>query len=144
VAGLLSGRVSSGVLVDSVLDRLPDAALLAGLALAAGLDTSTWAALAAALFGSLQVPYVRASYEASFGQPFPPSASRLGVGRDVRLLLVAVSAVALQPFAGLLAVALLANLEVAHRLAQCGGGGRSTSLRRRPAGTEPSSSRPRP
>lgn len=79
---------------------------------------STWAALAAALFGSLQVPYVRASYEASFGQPFPPSTYRLGVGRDVRLLLVAVSAVALQPFAGLLAVALLANLEVAHRLAR--------------------------
>ena len=38
--------------------------------------------------------------------------------RRVRLLLVAVSAVALQPFAGLLTVALLANLEVAHRLAR--------------------------
>jgi 1L-myo-inositol 1-phosphate cytidylyltransferase / CDP-L-myo-inositol myo-inositolphosphotransferase len=109
---------AAGAFLDSVLDRLADAALLAGLALAAGLDTATWAALAAALFGSLQVPYVRASYEASFGQPFPPSTYRLGVGRDVRLLLVALSAVALQPFAGLLAVALLANVEVAHRLAR--------------------------
>jgi 1L-myo-inositol 1-phosphate cytidylyltransferase / CDP-L-myo-inositol myo-inositolphosphotransferase len=109
---------AAGAFLDSVLDRLADAAILAGLALAAGLDTATWAALAAALFGSLQVPYVRASYEASFGRPFPPSTYRLGVGRDVRLLLVALSAVALQPFAGLLAVALLANVEVAHRLAR--------------------------
>jgi len=108
----------SGAFLDSVLDRIADAALLAGLALAAGLDTATWAALAAALFGSLQVPYVRASYEASFGQPFPPSTYRLGAGRDVRLLVVAVSAVALQPLGGLVAVALLANLEVAHRVAR--------------------------
>jgi CDP-L-myo-inositol myo-inositolphosphotransferase len=108
----------AGAFLDSVLDRIADAAVLAGLALAAGLDTATWAALAAALFGSLQVPYVRASYEASFGRPFPPSAYRLGVGRDVRLLVVAVSAVALQPFGGLVAVALLANLEVAHRVAR--------------------------
>jgi 1L-myo-inositol 1-phosphate cytidylyltransferase / CDP-L-myo-inositol myo-inositolphosphotransferase len=107
-----------GAFRDSVLDRLADATLLAGLALAAGLDTATWVALAAALFGSLQVPYVRASYEASFGQPFPPSTHWLAAGRDVRLLLVAAAAVALQPFAGLLAVALLANLEVAHRLAR--------------------------
>jgi hypothetical protein len=74
--------------------------------------------LVAALFGTLQVPYVRASYEASFRRPFPPSTSRLGGGRDVRLLIVAVSAVALQPLAGLLAVALLANLELARRLAR--------------------------
>jgi phosphatidylglycerophosphate synthase len=81
----------AGAFLDSVLDRIADAA---------GLDTPTWAALAAGLFGSLQVPYVRASYEASFGQPFPPPTHRLGVGRDVRLLVVAVSAVALQPFGG--------------------------------------------
>jgi choline kinase/phosphatidylglycerophosphate synthase len=108
----------AGAFLDSVLDRLADAAILAGLALASGLDTATWSTLVAALYGSLQVPYVRASYEASFGRPFPPSIYRLGAGRDVRLLVVAVSAVALQPFAGLLAVALLANLEVAHRLAR--------------------------
>jgi hypothetical protein len=83
--------------------------ICAPYALGAGLDTATWATFAAATFDSLQVPYVRASYEASFGRSFPASTSRLGVGRDVRLL-VAVSAVALQPFAGLLAVALLANL----------------------------------
>jgi choline kinase/phosphatidylglycerophosphate synthase len=108
----------AGAFFDSALDRLADGAVLAGLALASGLDTATWATLVAALFGTLQVPYVRASYEASFRRPFPPSTSRLGGGRDVRLLIVAVSAVTLQPFAGLLAVALLANLEVARRLAR--------------------------
>ena len=105
-----------GGFLDSVLDRVADAALLAGLALAAGLDTATWAALTAALFGSLLVPYVRASYEASFGRPFPSSAARLGAGRDVRLLVVALAALALQPLWGLVAVAVLANLEAAHRL----------------------------
>jgi 1L-myo-inositol 1-phosphate cytidylyltransferase / CDP-L-myo-inositol myo-inositolphosphotransferase len=108
----------AGAFFDSVLDRLADTAVLAGLAFASGLDTATWAMLVAALFGTLQVPYVRASYEASFRRPFPPSTSRLGGGRDVRLLIVAVSAVALQPLAGLLAVALLANLELARRLAR--------------------------
>jgi 1L-myo-inositol 1-phosphate cytidylyltransferase / CDP-L-myo-inositol myo-inositolphosphotransferase len=105
-----------GGFLDSVLDRIADAALLAGLALAAGLDTATWAALTAALFGSLLVPYVRASYEASFSRPFPSSAARLGAGRDVRLLVVALAALALQPLWGLVAVAVLANLEAAHRL----------------------------
>ena len=105
-----------GGFLDSVLDRIADAALLAGLALAAGLDTATWAALTAALFGSLLVPYVRASYEASFSRPFPSSAARLGAGRDVRLLVVALAALALQPLGGLVAVAILANLEAAHRL----------------------------
>lgn len=105
-----------GGFLDSVLDRIADAALLAGLALAAGLDTATWAALTAALFGSLLVPYVRASYEASFNRPFPSSTARLGAGRDVRLLVVALAALALQPLWGLVAVAVLANLEAAHRL----------------------------
>lgn len=105
-----------GGFLDSVLDRAGDAAVLVGLAVAAGLDTASSAALAAALFGTLQVPYVRASYEASFARPFPAaSISRLGAGRDVRLLLIAVFAVALQPFLALLVTAALANLEAARR-----------------------------
>ena len=43
------------------------------------------------------------------------SISRLGAGRDVRLLLIAVLAVALQPFLGLAVTAVLANLEAARR-----------------------------
>jgi len=104
-----------GGFLDSVLDRAGDAALLAGLALAAGLDTASWAALAVALFGTLQVPYIRARYEASFAHPLPSSSYRFGASRDVRLLLIAVFAVALQPFLGLAVTAALANLEVARR-----------------------------
>ena len=40
-----------GGFLDSVLDRAADAAVLAALAVAAGLDATTWALLAAALFG---------------------------------------------------------------------------------------------
>jgi CDP-L-myo-inositol myo-inositolphosphotransferase len=105
----------SGGFLDSVLDRVGDAALLVGLAVAAGLDAATVGALAAALFGSLQVPYVKASYEAAFARPFPPALTRLGVGRDVRLFVIAVFAIALQPFWGLAVTAVLANLEAARR-----------------------------
>jgi 1L-myo-inositol 1-phosphate cytidylyltransferase / CDP-L-myo-inositol myo-inositolphosphotransferase len=109
-------RASSyGGFLDSVLDRAGDAAVLVGLAVAAGLDTASYAALAAALFGTLQVPYIRASYEASFARPLPASVYRFGAGRDVRLLLIAVFAVALQPFLGLAVTAALANLEAARR-----------------------------
>ena len=105
----------SGGFLDTVLDRTADAAILVGLAVAAGLGTATFAAFAAALFGSLQVPYVKASYEASFGRPFPASIYRTGLGRDARLLAVAVSAVVLQPLAGLIAVAALASAEAVRR-----------------------------
>jgi hypothetical protein len=47
----------------------------------------------------------------------PPSTARIGVGRDVRLLLVALCAIALQPLWGLIAVAVLANVEAARRFA---------------------------
>ena len=104
-----------GGFLDSVLDRAGDAAVLVGLAVAAGLDTASYAALAAALFGTLQVPYIRASYEAAFARPLPASLYRLGAGRDVRLLLIAVFAVALQPFLGLAVTAALANLEAVRR-----------------------------
>jgi CDP-L-myo-inositol myo-inositolphosphotransferase len=104
-----------GGFLDSVLDRAGDAAVLVGLAVAAGLDTASYALFAAALFGTLQVPYIRASYEAAFGRPLPASLYRLGAGRDVRLLLIAVFAIALQPFLALAVTAALANIEAARR-----------------------------
>jgi 1L-myo-inositol 1-phosphate cytidylyltransferase / CDP-L-myo-inositol myo-inositolphosphotransferase len=106
-----------GGFLDSVLDRAGDAAVLVGLALGAGLDTASYVALAAALFGTLQVPYIRASYEAAFARPLPASLYHLGAGRDVRLFLIAVFAIALQPFLGLAVTAALANLEAARRFA---------------------------
>ena len=106
---------AAGSFLDSILDRIAEAAVLTGLAVAAGLDGWMWLAYAGALVGALLIPYVKASYEASFGKAFPASAYRVGIGHDVRLLLVAVAAVALQPAAGLVAVAVLANAEVVRR-----------------------------
>jgi hypothetical protein len=94
-----------------VLDRAADAAVLAALAVAAGLSTATWPVLGAALFGSLMTPYVKAAYEAAYRHPLPRPISLLNAGRDVRLLLVFLSAVVLQPFWGLVALAVLTNAE---------------------------------
>jgi 1L-myo-inositol 1-phosphate cytidylyltransferase / CDP-L-myo-inositol myo-inositolphosphotransferase len=105
-----------GGFLDSVLDRVGDAALLIGLAVAAGPGTATWSALVAALFGSLVVPYVKASYEAAFDRPMPPGAGG-SFGRDTRMLVVALAAVSLQPFAGLVAVAAVSYIEGARRFA---------------------------
>jgi CDP-L-myo-inositol myo-inositolphosphotransferase len=106
-----------GGFLDAVLDRAADAAVLAALAAAAGLDATTWALLAAALFGSLMTPYVQAAYEATHRSPLPRPRLPLTAGRDVRLLVVALSAVALQPLWGLLALAVLTNAEALRRLA---------------------------
>lgn len=115
-----------GAFVDSLLDRVVDAGVLAVLAVAAGPGDTTWALLGAALFGSLMTPYVKAAYEASFHHPLPPAA--VAAGRDVRLLVAALSAVALQPLAGLAALSALANAEVLWRA------GRAIWAPRGPAG----------
>jgi len=104
-----------GGFLDSVLDRAADAAVLAALAVAAGLDATTWALLAAALFGSLMTPYVKAAYEAAYRRPLPRPISPINAGRDVRLLVASLSAVALQPFWGLVVLAILANAEAVQR-----------------------------
>jgi choline kinase/phosphatidylglycerophosphate synthase len=106
----------SGAFLDSVLDRVGDAAILVGLAVAAGFGTATLVLLVAALVTSALVPYVKASYEASFGRPLPPPPLAGGFGRDARLLTVAVFAIVMQPLAALAATALLASFEVGHRL----------------------------
>jgi choline kinase/phosphatidylglycerophosphate synthase len=98
-----------GGFLDTVLDRAADAALLVALAAAAGLDASTWPLLVAALFGSLMTPYVKAVYEATHRNPLPHPPPPLNLGRDVRLLAASLSAVALQPFWGLVALAVLTN-----------------------------------
>ena len=94
-----------GGFLDSVLDRAADAAVLAALAVAAGLDATTSALLAAALFGSLMTPYVKAAYEAAYRRPLPRPISPINAGRDVRLLVASLSAIALQPLWGLVALA---------------------------------------
>jgi CDP-L-myo-inositol myo-inositolphosphotransferase len=104
-----------GAFMDSLLDRVGDVVLLAALAVAAGAGTATWTALAAALVGCLFVPYVKAAFETTAAISFP--ASRLSFGRDARMLTIAISAVALQPLAGLVAVATLSAIEAVTRSA---------------------------
>ena len=97
-----------------MLDRAADAAVLAALAVAAGLDATTWALLAAALFGSLMTPYEGGLRG---GLPPPTAAPDLADQRGARrppprrLL----SAIALQPLWGLVALAILTNAEAVQR-----------------------------
>lgn len=105
---------AAGEFLDTVLDRVADAAIVGALALAVGGETA-WAIAAAALFGSLAVPFVKAAYHRSFGRPLPTPPARLGAGRDLRLALVALACIALQPLAGLVALAVVANAEAARR-----------------------------
>ena len=104
-----------GAFLDSVLDRVGDVVLLAALAVAAGAGTATWPALAAALVGSLFVPYLKAAFETTARTSFPTS--RLSFGRDARMLTIAICAVALQPLTGLVAVASLSAVEAVTRSA---------------------------
>lgn len=104
-----------GAFLDSVLDRVGDVMLLAALAVAAGAGTATWMALAAALVGCLFVPYVKAAFETTASISFPTL--RLSFGRDARMLTIAICAVALQPLAGLVAVASLSAVEAVTRSA---------------------------
>jgi hypothetical protein len=78
---------------------------------------------------------VKASYEAAFERPLPPGTGG-SFGRDTRMLVVALAAVSLQPFAGLVAVAAVSYIEAARRFAA---GWRSGALAARPVARAPQS-----
>ena len=124
----------AGEFLDTVLDRVADGAVIAGLAVAAGGQTA-WIVAAAALFGSLAVPFVKAAFHRSFGRPLPAPPSRIGAGRDLRLLLAALSAVTLMPLLGLVALAIVGNLEAARRFLAGWRAGRPQRHRRTPVRT---------
>lgn len=113
-ASLRSTR--AGAFFDPVLDRIADAALLVALAVAAGLGPATSIALAVALFGTLFGTCVNALYEAVYRRPPPRPLLPMSLGHDVRLLAIAVFAIVLQPFWGLVAVAVIASVESGQRL----------------------------
>ena len=104
-----------GALLDGVLDRLADAAILAGLgvwALSDGLPPSWTVALVAAAITAALLSMATKDRIAALGLP-PGPEHRLGYllcGRDGRLLLVAVFAVVGKPEAALVAVALTSGL----------------------------------
>ncbi len=104
-----------GALLDGVLDRLADAAILAGLgvwALSAGVPAALTVALVAAAVTAALLSMATKDRIAAIGLP-PGPEHRLGYllcGRDGRLLLVAVFAVIGKPEVALAAVALTSGL----------------------------------
>jgi choline kinase/phosphatidylglycerophosphate synthase len=111
----------SGALLDGILDRIADAAVLAGLAIWALETTETsellMVAVVAATAGSM---LSMASKDRIAALRIPPPSERgigflLG-GRDARLLLVAVAALLGRPELGLLAVAVTSGLSLIVRL----------------------------
>ncbi|MGA8113701.1 MAG: CDP-alcohol phosphatidyltransferase family protein [Actinocatenispora sp.] len=93
-----------GALLDTILDRYADLAVVAGLVLAAGGAASDWAWGFAAAAASMLISYVNA---------LVPTAPRRLLRRDVRLLVCAVGGVALVPWWALVVLAVVGNLDVA-------------------------------
>src|SRR4051794_29168508 len=115
-----------GALLDTLLDRIVDVALLAALAISAGLRSTTWAVLAVAVFVSVFVPYVKAAFESTAHASFPPA--RAAFGRDARMLVIAIAAIALQPLVALVAVAALSTAEGLSRTVRALGAARVSDL----------------
>jgi choline kinase/phosphatidylglycerophosphate synthase len=102
----VSGRASRrGAALDTLLDRYADLAVVIGLVLGAGATSSVWAWGFAAGCGCLLISYVHA-----VGRD---TDVRLLFRREVRLLIFALAAIVGQPLAGLVAVAIAANLDTA-------------------------------
>jgi archaetidylinositol phosphate synthase len=106
----LTGRTSrAGALLDSVLDRWTDAALIIGLAFS---DLDSYAPVAFfALAGAFLVSYTRARAQ-SLGTDCPEGIAT----REVRMVLLVVAALFGQPLAGLWLVAGLSGITAVHRL----------------------------
>jgi phosphatidylglycerophosphate synthase len=122
----LRGR-PQGALLDGVLDRVADAAILAGLGLWAldGHDARTVLALTVAATAGALLSMATKDRAAALGLPAAPERALgwlLG-GRDGRLLLVAVGALLAAPIAALAAVTATSALSLSLRVA---------FLRRRP------------
>jgi len=114
---LARARVESspeGQVLDAVLDRWVDAAIISGMALGARSKRAVWAGYLA-LAGTLLVSYTRARWEAAFGE-VPGEFVGFGATRDVRLGMLSLGALARVPAAALLAVGVGANAEVVRRL----------------------------
>jgi choline kinase/phosphatidylglycerophosphate synthase len=102
----VSGRASRrGAALDTLLDRYADLAVVVGLVLGAGAAPGDWAWGFAAGCGCLLISYVHA-----VGRD---TDVRLLFRREVRLLIFALAAVVGQPLAGLVVVAIAANLDTA-------------------------------
>src|SRR5215210_3616285 len=111
----VSGRTSPfGAVLDAVCDRYGDLAVLAGAAIGAG-TTAAWPWAFAALVANWQLSFLRREHERIAGS-LPPSHVRWQWSRDVRLLVLALSCVLLHPLWGLVAAAVVGNLDALRRV----------------------------
>jgi choline kinase/phosphatidylglycerophosphate synthase len=111
----VSGRSSTwGAVLDAVCDRYGDLAVLVGAAIGAG-TPAAWPWALAAVVANWQLSFLRREHERVAGS-LPPSHLRWQWSRDVRLLVLAVSCVLLHPLWGLVAAAIIGNLDALRRL----------------------------
>jgi CDP-L-myo-inositol myo-inositolphosphotransferase len=121
IARLQIRATPQGALLDGVLDRLADAALIGGLTVWALESTGSPTAIAIlAIAATAGAMLSMASKDRIAALGLPPAPERsigflLG-GRDARLLIVAIGALVRQPEATLLAVAVTSFLSLAVRL----------------------------
>jgi 1L-myo-inositol 1-phosphate cytidylyltransferase / CDP-L-myo-inositol myo-inositolphosphotransferase len=111
----VSGRSSPfGAVLDAVCDRYGDLAVLVGAAIAAH-GRAAWPWALAAVVANWQLSFLRREHERMAGA-LPASHLRWQWSRDVRMLVLAVSCVTLHPLWGLVACAVVGNLDALRRL----------------------------
>ena len=111
----VSGRTSElGAVLDALSDRYGDLAVFVGAAIAAG-TPAAWPWAMAAIVANWQLSFLRREHERIAGS-LPASHVRWQWSRDVRLLVLAVSCVLLHPLWGLVAAAVIGNLDALRRL----------------------------
>jgi CDP-L-myo-inositol myo-inositolphosphotransferase len=111
----VSGRTSPlGAVLDAACDRYGDLAVLIGAAVACG-TPAAWPWAFAALVANWQLSFLRREHERIAGR-LPASHLRWQWSRDVRLLVLALSCVLLHPLWGLVAAAVVGNLDALRRL----------------------------
>jgi phosphatidylglycerophosphate synthase len=111
----VSGRTSNhGAALDAVCDRYGDLAVIVGAAIASG-TAAAWPWALAVVVANWQLSFLRREHERIAGR-LPDSHIRWQWSRDVRLLVLAVTCVALHPLWGLVAAGVVGNLDALRRL----------------------------
>lgn len=110
----LTGRSSpQGALLDAVLDRYLDGLLILALAIAAG--GKAWLFAVIACFCGASISYIKAKFQTELHRPYP-ARWQTGASLDLRTLVIALGALAAQPLAGLIVLALVTATDTVIRL----------------------------
>lgn len=112
---------SFGGWFDAVLDRYADAFILFGLTwhvYAEKMYTLVLVAGFLAIIGSFMLSYTADKYD-SIMQVLVESGKRIRIGRDVRVFIIFLGALFNQPFAALVIIAILMNVETVRRVIVC-------------------------